>query len=146
MTMPEFDLSDDEKDVMVCQELLRRARERIDLARAADDLAPLLDAEAKLLFSALMVIIADTDAMRALVDRGALRTVSNDEFRAAMYRVGPSERDGIALAARLLFFEAFELLKERRPDIREWISYDEIRSVIPPDGEPRCLAAPLSRL
>jgi hypothetical protein len=131
MTMPEFDLSDDEKDIHLCQELLRRARERIDLVKASDDLAPLLDAEGPLLFAALMRIIPDTDAMRAIVDRGALRTVSDDEFKAAIRQVGPSERDSIALAARLLFFEAWELVEAGRPDIREWISDDEIRNAIP---------------
>jgi len=129
--MPEFDLSDDEREIIVCQELLRRGRERIDLVKASDDLAPLLDVEGKLLFAALMRIIPDTDAMRAIVDRGALRTVSNDEFRAAIRQVGPSERDSIALAARLLYFEAWELVEEGRPDIREWISDDEIRNAIP---------------
>jgi len=129
--MPEADLSDDEREIILCQELLRRARERIDTAKASDDLTPLLDAEGKLLFSALTTAMVDTDAMRAIVDRGVLRTVSNDEFRAAIHQVGPSERDSIALAARLLCFEAWELVKERRPDILEWISGDDVRNAMP---------------
>jgi hypothetical protein len=131
MTMPDFDLSDDEKDIIFCQELLRRARETIDTAKASDDLSPLLDVDGKLLFSALVSIMADTDATRAIVERGALRTVSDDELCAAVHWVSPSERDGIALAARLLYFEAWELVKERRPDIREWISGDDVRNAMP---------------
>ena len=129
--MPDFDLSDDEKYIIFCQELLRRARERIDTAKASNDLTPLLDADGKLLFSVLTSIMADTDATRAIVERGALRTVSDDELRAAVHWVSPSERDGIALAARLLCFEAWELVKERRPDIREWISGDDVRNAMP---------------
>jgi hypothetical protein len=130
MTVPEFELSDDERYRLVGTELLRRGRARIDAAKAANDPTPLLDPDGKLLFAFLGTLMVDTDAMRAIVERGELSVVSNETFRAAIRETGASERDLVAWGARTLSKEAYEFVRAKRPDLREWISGDDLRNAI----------------
>jgi hypothetical protein len=107
------------------QELLRRCAALLDEAKAADDPAPLLDEGNKLLFSALLCTVLDTDGVDALVEAhpNGLQIVPDDEFRRAFTQPTASERDGAAHAARLLTREAIEFLEAKQIDI-PW-SFDE---------------------
>jgi hypothetical protein len=108
-----FNLPDNVRRQLAGEEILRRAAKILDAAKAADDPALLLS-EGKVLFSALLSIMNDTDATEALVVSGRLRTVSDDEFRRAITQTTSSKRDGIAHAARLLFGEAYDFWETQR--------------------------------
>jgi hypothetical protein len=84
------------RDRYTREEILRRAAKLIDKAKMADDPALLATDTGKLLFSGLLHMAVDTDAMEALAASGDISRVSNDTFQRAFKEPTSSVRDGIA--------------------------------------------------
>jgi hypothetical protein len=94
-------LSDDRRAIIASLELVRRGRDKIDEAKAANDPAILTTPEAPLLFTALANVGPVADAL-ANIPKDELRTMTNEEVFAANAWVRASESDGVVLAARIL--------------------------------------------
>jgi hypothetical protein len=125
----------------------------IDGAKAADDPAPLLTGENRLLFSALLYLSLETDAVAALhaADPEG-ETTTGDEFLRAVYETTASALDSVAHAARLLVGEASEFLDAKGIRPREVIDFAAMEAfegrakAVPepkPGGLPRLLGHPL---
>jgi hypothetical protein len=114
-------LSDGRRAIIASLELVRVGRDKIDEAKAAKDPAILTTPEARLLFTALANVGLVTDAL-SNIPKDELCTMTNEEVFAANAWVGPSERDGVVLGARILLNEAREFV----PRSEKWITWGDI--------------------
>jgi hypothetical protein len=130
-----FNLTEGEiRDRSARQKILRGAAELIDEAKAANDPAPLETEIGKRLFSALLHMALDTDAVETLFhNRPDADDVSKDEFFRAC-RPSASVRDGIAHAAMLLSREALEFWQAKRPGETWGLSFDQAEAVWTAEG------------
>jgi hypothetical protein len=125
------------RDHSARMKILRGAAELIDEAKMIDDPAPLATDTGKLLFSGLLHMTVDTDAVQKLFhDKPNADDVSPAEFFRAC-RPSASVRDGIAHAAMLLGREASEFWQAKRPGETWGVSFDQASAVWAERGQRR---------